>query len=243
MNLETESHRIRSRLEAVQRRIVQAAERVGRDPAQVKLVVVTKTHPIDVIRAAVQAGAAYLGENYPDEAVQKMQSLGSLPGVEWHMIGHVQSRKTTLVAEHFACLHSLDRQKIAQRLEAACAQLDKRLPVMLECNTSGEASKFGWPVWDATLWPDLVEEFAAFTQLKSLRICGLMTMAPYAEDPEAARPYFQRLRAFQEYLTIHLPALDWSQLSMGMSGDFEVAIEEGATWVRIGTAILGSRAG
>jgi hypothetical protein len=207
------------------------------------MVVVTKTHPIDVIRAAVWAGAAYLGENYPDEAAQKMQELGSLPGVEWHMIGHVQSRKTTLVAEHFACLHSLDRLKIALRLEAACAQLDKCMPVMLECNTSGEASKFGWPVWDTALWPGLVQEFSVFAQLKSLRICGLMTMAPYAEDPETARPYFRRLRAFQDYLTVHLPMLDWSQLSMGMSGDFEVAVEEGATWVRIGTAILGSRAG
>jgi PLP dependent protein len=232
---------IYSRLQSVQERVAAAANRAGRSPADVRLVVVTKTHPVELIRAVVQAGALHLGENYAEEAVSKKLDLGEVPGVDWHMIGHIQSRKVALVVEHFDWVHSLDSLKLANRLNRFAGELGRRMPVLLECNVSGEESKFGWPAWQEAEWGTLLESFTQLQELHALEIRGLMTMAPFLPDPEQARPYFRRLKRLQGYLTERMPGVDWTELSMGMSADYEVAIEEGATWVRIGTAITGSR--
>lgn len=222
-------------------RVTRTAQAVGRDPAEVRLLVVTKTHPPELIRAAVQAGACYLGENYAEEALAKMQTLSDASRVEWHMIGHVQSRKADIVARHFACLHALDSLKLANRLDRFAVEAGRRLPVLLECNVSGEASKNGFSASDETNWDVLLPVFEEISALPNLAVCGLMTMAPFLPDAEHARPYFRRLRSFQQFLRHHLPQVKWDELSMGMSADYEVAIQEGATWVRVGQAIFGSR--
>lgn len=232
---------IRDNLECVQERIFKAAQSVGRSGDSVTLVVVTKGHSLERIRAVVEAGARRLGENYVEEALDKIASLGSGFGVEWHMIGHIQSRKANPVCMYFDYVHSLDSVKLATRLDRFAGELGKRLPVLLECNVSGEQSKFGFPVWEESLWEAFLDQAAQIGALTHLDLRGLMTMAPYFEDPELARPYFQRLRRLREALVARAPGARCSELSMGMSGDFEVAIQEGATMVRIGQAILGAR--
>jgi pyridoxal phosphate enzyme (YggS family) len=232
---------IRERYQRVLERIETIARQAGRDPAAVRLVVVTKAQPLGVVRAALAAGVRILGENYAEEAVAKINSLKEEFVVEWHMIGHVQSRKAELVARHFDCVHSLDSLKLARRLDAFCAEAGRTLPVMLEFNVGGEASKFGFPAWDEAGWPNLETEVGAILQLPRLRVCGLMTMPPLFDHPEQSRPYFQRLCRLQEFLARLFPAADWRELSMGTSLDYEAAIQEGATFVRIGTAIVGPR--
>jgi PLP dependent protein len=229
------------RYQAVCERVELAAQRVGRRPEEVRVVVVTKTQPVELIQAVIKAGVLHLGENYAEEAVGKMDLLGKAPGLHWHMIGHVQSRKAAWVAERFDWLHSLDSLKLARRISRFAGQAGRRLPVLMECNVSGEESKFGWPAWQEGSWAELLDPFGEVLELPGLEIRGLMTMAPFLPDPEQARPYFKRLKKLQGYLAAKLPQADWSELSMGMSADFEVAVEEGATWVRVGTAITGSR--
>jgi pyridoxal phosphate enzyme (YggS family) len=231
---------IRQRYQRICEQVAEAAIRSGRTADSVRLVVVTKSQPLSTIQAALEAGITRLGENYAEEAVEKMQRLAAA-GVEWHMIGHVQSRKAALVARHFAMLHSLDSVKLARRLNDFCQQEKRLLPVLLEFNVSGEASKFGFPAWEEAHWPDLLADLEAILALPSLQIRGLMTMPPYFEDPERARPYFRRLRHLQDFLRQRLPQGRWDELSMGTSADFLAAIEEGATWVRVGQAILGPR--
>ena len=222
--------------------IAEAALASGRSPSDVKLVVVTKGHPVDVVERVIQAGAERLGENYPEEGAEKRAALSGVGSrVEWHMIGHVQSRKARLVSETYDWLHSLDSLKLALRLDRYAGSIAKQFPVLLECNTSGESSKFGFPVWDQNDWPQVLDTFASLAGLPNLKVQGLMTMAPFFDEPELARPYFRRLRNFQQWLVERLPEVNWGELSMGMSGDFSPAIEEGATLVRIGTAILGPR--
>jgi pyridoxal phosphate enzyme (YggS family) len=232
---------INRRYQGVLERIEAAASRACRSPADVRLMVVTKTHPVETIQAVLQAGVLHLGENYAEEAVSKKLALAGPPGVTWHMIGHVQSRKAALVVEHLDWVHSLDSLKLANRLNRFAAAKGRRVPVLLECNVSGEESKFGWPTWKEAEWEMLLEPFTQVLELAALQVRGLMTMAPFLPDSEEARPYFQRLKRLQGFLSRNLPDADWTQLSMGMSADFEIAIEEGATWVRIGTAITGSR--
>jgi pyridoxal phosphate enzyme (YggS family) len=157
------------------------------------------------------------------------------------MIGHIQSRKARLVSENFDWIHSLDSLKLARRLDQFAAEASRRIPVLLECNVSGEGSKSGWEAWREEDWPKLLPELEAVAAYEHLEVHGLMTMAPYLADPEKARPYFNRLRRLQAFLTAQLPQANWHELSMGMSDDFEIAIQEGATIVRIGTAILGPR--
>lgn len=222
-------------------RINQASISCGRAPGSVKLVVVTKTHPVNLIKPVIEAGACYLGENYADQALPKIEALSHISGIEWHMIGHVQSRKAGWVTNHFSYLHSLDSTKLAMRLDRLEKMSGKRLPCLLECNTSGEESKYGFSAWNEDTWEKLLPDIEQISKVPFLEIRGLMTMAPYFEDGQSARPYFQRLARLQAFLKVHLPDLHWSELSMGMSGDFEVAIEEGSTWVRIGTSIFGSR--
>jgi pyridoxal phosphate enzyme (YggS family) len=227
-------------------RISSAASKAGRNPESIRLVVVTKTQPVEVVRAAIEAGASLLGENYAEEAVQKIlalesQSVVNQSAVEWHMIGHVQSRKAELVANYFALFHSLDSLKLAQRVDRFAREAGRTLPVLLEFNVGGEESKSGWPASDESRWPALLADVNAIASLPNLDVRGLMTMPPLSTEPEAARIYFQRLRRLRDFLAQHLPQINWSELSMGTSSDYTVAVEEGATLVRIGQAILGPR--
>ncbi len=222
-------------------RIERASQASGREAGAVKLIVVTKGQPLNAIRSVLEAGAVRLGENYVEEAVAKIPTLSDQFKVEWHMIGHVQSRKAKPVCEHFTWLHSLDSLKIAQRLDRFARELQVTLATLLECNVSGEESKFGWPAWDENNWMALAERVAPIFDLENLRVYGLMTMAPFLDDPEKARPYFERLRRLRLFFARQFPQDSWQELSMGMSADFEAAIKEGATMVRIGTAIMGPR--
>ena len=234
------AEQIATRYTQVLERIHQAALRAGRDPQEVRLVVVTKGQPIERIQAVIAQGATDLGENYPEEAVAKMDALQRYD-LRWHMIGHLQRRKARLVVERFDWLHSLDRVKLARRLENLCAQAGRTLPVLLEFNVSGEATKSGWSAWDEAHWEDLIPDIESVLAYEHLQIHGVMTIPPITPDPEGARPYFRRLRRLRDFLARRFPQATWDELSMGMSADFEVAIEEGATFVRIGTAILGPR--
>ena len=221
--------------------IATAARKSNREPKEIRLVVVTKSQPVEVAQAAIEAGVKILGENYPEEGVTKIQSLAGQSGVEWHMIGHVQSRKARLVADHFALLHSLDSLKLAQRLDRFSAERNHLLPVLLEFNVGGEESKSGWDASDESQWNALLPEVASLLDLPHLRVHGLMTMPPLETDPQDARRFFRRLRSLRDHLASQFPKADWHELSMGTSADYTVAVEEGATLVRAGTAIVGAR--
>lgn len=194
-----------------------------------------------MVQAAVAAGVKELGENYVEEALPKMTSFGGEAGLTWHMIGHVQSRKARPVSENFDWVHSVDSLRLAERLDRFAGELGRKLPILLECNVSGEETKFGWTAWNELEWEDLAAELSPILEMVNLEVRGLMTMAPYFKQPEKARPYFKRLRALSDFLALKFPGSTWDELSMGMSGDYQVAIQEGATMVRIGTAILGER--
>jgi len=228
--------------------IDEVARKAGREPESVRLVVVTKLQPIRVIQAAIEAGARIFGENYAEEAVPKMDAIANLlprqtagGRVEWHMIGHVQRRKAALVVSHFALLHSLDSRRLAERLDRLAGAEDRQLPVLLEFNVGGEAGKEGWNTSDESMWPNLVPDVEAIAALPRLQIKGLMTMPPLVTDPEDARVYFRRLRRLRDFLAARVPGAVWDELSMGTSVDYPVAVEEGATLVRVGEAILGPR--
>lgn len=213
----------------------------GRDPKHVRLIVVTKGHPIDTVYQVVSAGARYLGENYIQESLPKIDALKSEFDLEWHMIGHVQSRKAKLVSYNFDWVHTVDSLRLATRLDRFATEIGKRLPVLLEFNMSGEDSKYGWMARNDLEWENIADEIAPIIQLINLDVRGVMTMAPYYTEPERSRPHFVRLRELRDYLASRFPEASWKELSMGMSTDFEIAIQEGATIVRIGTAILGER--
>jgi len=233
---------IRERYLKVLEKIIEASTRSGRNVGGIRLVVVTKSQPLEIVKAAITAGATMLGENYAEEAVSKISAFRD-SSVEWHMIGHVQTRKADLVPGNFSLMHSLDSLKLAGRLNRICNETNRKLPVLLEVNVSGEESKFGFPGWDEGHWTELVPLFEQIIAFPGLNICGLMSMPPFFADPEEVRPYFRRLRDLQMYLVERLPQTSWSELSMGTSGDFQVAIEEGATIVRVGQEILGPRPG
>jgi len=222
-------------------KINNAARRSGRDPNDIRLVVVTKTQPVEIVQAAIEAGVTILGENYPEEAVMKIQSLAAQSGVEWHMIGHVQSRKARLVTDHFALLHSLDSLKLAQRLDRFAAEADRVVPALLEFNVGGEESKSGWNAADESHWDVWLPDIQSILELPNLSVHGLMTMPPLGTVPEESRRFFLRLKLLRDHLASRFPHADWHELSMGTSADYEVAIEEGATLVRVGTAIIGAR--
>jgi PLP dependent protein len=221
--------------------IASAARRSRRAPDEIRLVVVTKSQPLEIVQAAIEGGVRILGENYPEEAVTKIQSLPGQTGVEWHMIGHVQSRKARLVADHFALLHSLDSLKLARRLDRFAAEANRVLPVLLEFNVGGEESKAGWDAAQESKWEALFPDVSSILELPNLRLQGLMTMPPLETDPDDSRPYFQRLRKLRDRLASQFPQAEWRELSMGTSADYPVAVEEGATLVRVGTAIVGAR--
>ncbi len=232
---------IADRYNQILENIARTAASAGRKPEEVKLVVVTKGHPLEIAKEVVAAGALDLGENYPEKALTKIAGFSDETGVKWHMIGHVQSRKARLVCENFTLLHSLDSLKLANRLNRFCEELGRTLPALLECNVSGEASKHGFPALEESRWPELIETLAPMLELPHLEVRGLMTMAPWGQAPEQARPHFRRLRRLRDFLAQQFPQTNWDELSMGMSDDYEVAIQEGATLVRLGTAILGRR--
>ncbi len=158
---------IKSRYLAISDRVQQAAERFGRPPGEVQLVVVTKAQPLEAVRAVIAAGANNLGENYAEEAVEKIEAIDPAEKINWHMIGHVQSRKASLVARHFACMHSLDSLKLARRLERSLVQIDRKLPVLLEYNVGGEATKYGWPAWEPGQWPNFLPEIEEILRASS----------------------------------------------------------------------------
>lgn len=223
---------IRRNLKEIKRRIEDAARLAGRDPADIRLVGVTKTVGLDRLKFAVAAGQTLFGENYVQEAKTKIATLG--PGLTWHFIGHLQSNKARAAVELFDLIHSVDRISLAQALEQAAAQRDKVQDILLQVNLAGEVSKSGTAPEHAQ---DLLREIS---KMSHLRVLGLMTMPPWFDDPERVRPYFRDLRELRDRLRdLHLA--DLPELSMGMTGDFEVAVAEGATLVRIGTAIFGQR--
>lgn len=219
--------------------MVAVAKRSGRGPSEVALMAVTKTQAPARIREAYEAGLRLFGENRVQEFSAKASELSDLYGAEWHMIGHLQTNKSAKAAELFHAVDSVDSMKVAEKLNAAARALNKKLQVLIEVNVGGEAAKTGVAL-DSTEMENLLQ---AVPQFEALEFRGLMTVPPFTEDPEDSRPYFRRLRALRDQIAArNLPALFMDILSMGMSHDFEIAIEEGSTCVRIGTAIFGERA-
>ena len=216
-------------LARINERIAQAAHRSGRDPVEVKLVAVSKTHPAAVLREAIAAGATILGENKVQEAESKITEIGR-DAAEWHLIGHLQSNKARRAVQLFDVIHSVDSLELAQRLERICVEEDRgELTVFVHVDLAGEETKSGIAESD-------LDELVAFLKgCKCLKFNGLMILPPFFDDAEATRPYFKRLREIRDKIILG------GELSMGMSHDFEVAIEEGATVVRVGTAIFGER--
>lgn len=231
---------IEARLAALRRRVEAAAERAGRDPAEVRIVAVSKGHPAEAIRMAYEAGLRDFGENRVEEAEPKLDALVDLADVRWHMVGHVQSRKARRVAARFDVVHSVDRLKLARRLDRFAGEQGRRLPVLLECNVSGEPTKFGFAAEARERWEEVLAQARRILDLPNLEVLGLMTMAPWSPEPEAARPFFRRLRELRDFLQERLEVA-LPELSMGMTDDFEPAIEEGATMIRIGRALFGPR--
>jgi pyridoxal phosphate enzyme (YggS family) len=214
----------------------------NRERESVKLIVVTKSQPSEKIEQVIAAGARYLGENYPEETIEKKNELVNLPeDLEWHMIGHLQSRKSQLVINEFTMMQSLDSVKLAKRLDRQLEASNKKLPVLLQYNVGGEESKYGWNASDKKKWPSLISEMEEVISCTKLIIQGLMTMPPFTKNEAESRTYFKKLRELGEYLQSRFPEISINEYSMGTSHDFKLAIAEGATMIRIGTAIMGSR--
>ena len=232
---------IQANYDCIQEKVRQAAESTGRTAGEICTVVVSKFQTIEVIRAAYSVGIRTFGENYPQEADQKIRQLEDLEGLEWHMIGHLQSRKSAMIAHNFQMIHSIDSLKHAQKLDAALKNENKKMPALLEMNVGGEESKFGWKADKQADWEKLLPEITWVLQLPNLMVKGLMAMPPLTDRPEFSRSYFQCLYQIRDFLNRQFPDASFSILSMGTSSDFEVAIQEGATMVRIGQAILGPR--
>jgi PLP dependent protein len=222
-------------------RIYNAARLSGRNPDVIRLVIVTKTQAIDAIQAVVDAGVTDLGENYVEEAVQKIISITSTKFINWHMIGHVQSRKAFQVCENFQFLHSLDSVKLADKLSRRLIEIKKTLPVMLEVNLSGEESKSGWNLSRVESWTNFFDDIDKILLLPGLKLIGVMTIPAFTENPEDSRYYFRQLYEIREMIKEKYNLSGFSELSMGMSNDYEIAIQEGSTCVRIGQAIFGPR--
>ena len=239
-------------LNSIRRRIAAAAARAGRSAEDITLIAVSKTQPAEAVLSAYRLGLRHFGENRVGEAAEKIPQLRAMldeqnatePPV-WHMVGHLQSRKAGAAAELFQMLHSLDSVKLARKLSRLCVESDQVMPVLLEMNVSGEQSKYGFAAYPCSDEPAhreaLLTAVEEILSLPGIQVQGLMTMAPIVPDPEQARPVFTRLRSVRDELAARFPKSQWQHLSMGMTDDFEVAIEEGATIVRIGRAIFGPR--
>jgi PLP dependent protein len=229
---------IAKNLAEVRERIAVAARHSGRRPEDIALMAVSKTFPAERIREAYDAGQRLFGENRVQEFATKIDALRGLRDAEWHLIGHLQTNKAAKAAELFGGIDSVDSLRLAQKLDASAQQLGKKLTVLIEINVGGEAAKSGV----APESRELDQLLLAAPELEYLDFRGVMTVPPFTDDPFEARPYFRKLREFRDQIAVRrLPAVDMHVLSMGMSHDFDVAIEEGSTCVRVGTAIFGER--
>jgi len=229
---------IAQNLTQVRERIDAAANRAGRRPEDVGLMAVSKTFPAERIREAYEAGLRLFGENRVQEFAGKVEALRELHKAEWHLIGHLQTNKAAKAVELFGAVDSVDSVRLAQKLNASAGQFGKKLEVLIEINIGGEAAKSGL----APESRELEQLLIAAPELEHLEFRGLMTVPPFTDDPRLARPYFRNLRELRDQIRARgLPAVVMNELSMGMSHDFEVAIEEGSTCVRVGTAIFGER--
>ncbi|HLJ25459.1 MAG TPA: YggS family pyridoxal phosphate-dependent enzyme [Candidatus Angelobacter sp.] len=222
----------------IRERISKTAQRARRNPDSILLMAVSKTVEPERIRQAYNAGIRAFGENRVQELSEKLAALQDLPDAEWYLIGHLQTNKVKRAAEICHRLDSVDSLRLAQKLNQAAQQNGKRLPVLIEVNVGGEENKNGL----APDSPELREVLQGMQTLEHLQVCGLMTIPPYTEDPQGARPYFRKLRDLRDaIIALKPPGIEMNVLSMGMSHDFEVAVEEGSTCVRVGTAIFGDR--
>ena len=229
---------ISENLAAVCERVSISAHRVGRSPEDIALMAVSKTQPAERIREAYDAGQRLFGENRVKEFAGRIDSLRDLHAVEWHMIGHLQTNKAVKAAGLFGAIDSVNSLKLAEKLDTAARKLGKKLSVLIEINVGGEQAKSGVALGS----PEIEEILRAATRLESLSFQGLMTVPPFTDDPQDARHYFRKLRELRDTVASRrLPSVSMNVLSMGMSHDFEVAIEEGSTCVRVGTAIFGEK--
>jgi PLP dependent protein len=244
-------------IERVQERIAAACARVGRNPSEVTLVAVSKTLPAETVAEAYRLGLRNFGENRVEEAGEKIPNTqyqisklaADLPpsgrptsDLHWHLVGHLQSRKAAEAVTLFDVIHSVDSVKLAEKLSRLCIEAGRVMPVLLECDVSGEESKYGFPLVtaaDKVRWVADVE--AILAEGSGVRVEGLMTIAPIVSQAQDARPVFRALRQLRDGLASRFPQTKWRHLSMGMTDDFEIAIEEGATLVRVGRAIFGER--
>jgi len=235
---------IAENIEQVQERITAAARRAGRNSSEITLMGVSKTFPAERIREAYAAGLRVFGENRVQEFAGKANALRDLPDAEWHLIGHLQTNKAAKAAELFDAVDSVDSVRMAEKLNACAESVGKTLSILIEINVGGEKAKSGVePSVDEQGSDELEQILRGAPRWGNLKIHGLMTVPPYTEDPEGSRPYFRQLRQIRDSIVAReLPQVGTAVLSMGMSHDFEVAIEEGATCVRVGTAIFGERA-
>ncbi len=226
---------MKKRLQHILERIHQTAASCGRNPETIRLVAVSKTIPSDRVKEAIDAGVTILGENYIQEAREKIKALSSY-AVSWHFIGHLQSNKAKYAVRLFDLIHSLDALKLARELDKQAKKINKIQPVLIQVNIGEESSKSG------VYKQDTIELIEAIGHLENLSVKGLMTIPPFFNAPEKVRPFFADLRRLRDHIkNANIPNITMDELSMGMTGDFEAAIEEGATLVRIGTAIFGKR--
>lgn len=226
---------VRARLVDVRERIARAAARAGRDPSRVRLIAISKTFGADAVRAAALEGQIDFGENKLQEAQQKRQNLADLP-LKWHLVGHLQSNKARKAVAEFDMIHSIDSVSLLERIDEAAAALHRRVELLVQVDLAGEPTKHG------AREEELGPIFEAARRAAAVSLIGLMLLPPAVDDPEAARPWFRRLRALRDKLQGEgVSASMLAELSMGMSHDYEIAVEEGATLVRVGTAIFGRR--
>ena len=231
---------IQKNIETIQNNLAAAAARSGRNVSDVTLMAVTKTKPVEIVDALIKNGIHCFGENYPDETAEKIAAFRADPEARLAMIGHLQSRKAKIVADLFDEYHSLDRWETAEKMEKLCAERNRVLPVLIECNVGNEDSKSGWHFADETIPDAFLADFEKINELPHLDVRGLMILPPYTDEAEVNRKYFVRTRKIAEYLNKNCGGR-LTQLSMGTSSDYPVAVEEGATIVRIGTALVGPR--
>lgn len=226
---------ISKNLKYLKQSIVKAAKRVGRDPSEIKLLAVTKEQSDVIVTEAIQAGMTLLGENKVQEASGKIEVLGR-NGLEWHFIGRLQKNKVKFIFDLFDLIHSVDSFSLAEAIHKKAQKIGSCMPILLQINISGEKSKLGInPL-------NLPEEIKKIAKLEGVKVCGLMTIPPFNSNPENSRSYYVRLRELRDTCSnLNIPRINLNELSMGMSNDYEVAIEEGATMVRVGTGLFGPR--
>jgi len=220
------------------------ASKANRSASQIKLIVVTKNQPTENIIEVIQAGAKYIGENYPEETIKKWNLIDNVykDPVEIHLIGHLQSRKIQLILNRFNAFHALDSIRLAEKINSRITQEKlKPLPIFLQFNVSGENEKYGWLADEEKNWSNLCNDFERLLEMKGLNLLGLMTMPPFVINSEDNRKYFERLHRLRDFFIKRYPEIDLPELSMGTSQDYEAAILEGATYLRIGTMIMGNR--